>query len=117
MTRGDRMLLAGLVLVAVLSLPVAAAMARPDAVVLRGPAGATHVDPSIDATYRIEGLTGEVVFTVNDGAVRCVSSNCPDQVCVHAGTVRPGAPVICAPNGVIAECDSSGEVGLDAVSR
>lgn len=118
MTRADRLLLAALVLAAVLSVPLVAVAARAgEEVVLRGPAGVTRVDVTRDATYRVKGLTGEVTFVAHDGEVRCVSSGCPDQVCVHTGTVRPGAPVVCAPNGVIAECVGPHDGGLDAISR
>ena len=76
------------------------------------------LDPARDGTYRVQGRIGEVVFEVRDGEVRCVSADCPDHVCVRSGTVRAGAPVVCAPNGVVAEFTGVSEGGaVDAVSR
>lgn len=119
MTRGDRTVLVAVVLFAALSIPLATAMAGShDVVELRGPSGVTRVDPGTDGVYVVEGRVGDVVFEVVGGTVRCASSSCPDQVCVHSGTVRPARPVVCAPNGVVATCvASSGGSGLDAVSR
>lgn len=119
MTRADRILLAVLVAIALLAVPAAALASRGQRQVrISGPTGVTAVDLSHDGSYRIEGRISDVVFEVRDGVLSCVSSGCPDQVCVHAGTARPQAPIICAPNGVIAEFASGdGGGGVDAISR
>lgn len=118
MTRADRILLAVLIAVAALAVPATALGVRGQhAAYLSGPSGVTQVDLAHDATYRIDGRLGEVVFTVREGSLRCVSSGCPDQICVRAGVARPGAPIICAPNGVIAEFTGENGGGVDAISR
>lgn len=44
---------------------------------------------------------GEVVIEVSRDGARFVSSPCPDQVCVEAGTVsRAGASAVCLPEHV-----------------
>lgn len=119
MTRADRVLLAVLVLVCVASVPAALAFAgTAGGVVLRGPEGVTRVDLSHDATYVVPGRLGSVVFEVRDNSLRCISSECPNQICVHAGTLEPTKPIVCAPNGVSAVADRRTDRGeLDAVSR
>ncbi|MHB9004995.1 MAG: NusG domain II-containing protein [Coriobacteriia bacterium] len=119
MTRADRILLAALIVSALLAIPAAALASRGETrVAVSGPSGATVVDTADNGTYRIDGRLGTVVFEVRDGTMRCVSSTCPDKLCVDSGAVRVGSPVICAPNGVIAQL--TGETGggaVDAVSR
>lgn len=119
MTRGDRIIIATVLAAALLMAPQAGALLAPEvgSVVLRGPRGATEVDPSVSGRYVVEGRVGDVVFEISDGALRAVASDCPDQVCVHTGTAAAGRPVICAPNGVSAAVVFSREEELDAISR
>jgi hypothetical protein len=74
-----------------------------------------------EGLYHVQGACGEVVFEAHAGHVRCVRSDCDDKICVRAGDVGPGKPVVCAPNGVTAVLsgeDGTGRgAGLDAVSR
>lgn len=120
MTRADRMLLLGLVVLAVLSAPVAAIATRgSESAIISGPYGTTAVDLTRDATYVVDGRCGRVTFSVDGGRLSCVGAECPDHICVKSGWLRPGAPIVCAPNGVVAAFDSApGQGGaLDAVSR
>ncbi|MDP2234646.1 MAG: NusG domain II-containing protein [Actinomycetota bacterium] len=119
MTRADRLLLSVLVLACVASVPAALAFAgTAGGAVLRGPEGVTRVDLSDDGTYVVPGRSGSVVFEVRDGSLRCVSSECPNQICVNAGTLGATKPIVCAPNGVSAVADRRTDRGeLDAVSR
>lgn len=119
MTRGDWLVVATIAAAALLFAPHAGAYLAPEpgSAVLRGPEGVTVVDLADPGRYVVPGRAGEVVFEVREGTVRAVSSTCPDQVCVHSGAASVGRPIVCAPNGVIAEMTGShGEV-LDAVSR
>lgn len=119
MTRADRILLAALVVSALLAIPAAALASRDDTHVrLSGPSGATVVDTAENGIFEIQGRTGTVVFEVRDGVVRCTSSSCPDKLCVLSGVVRAGSPIICAPNGVIAQpIGNGGGESVDAVTR
>jgi len=118
-TRADRLLLAVLVLVCVACIPAALAFAgNAGGAVLRGPSGVTRVDLSHDGRYVVPGRRGSVVFEVRDGSLRCVSSDCPNQICVGFGTLSASRPIICAPNGVSAVVERPTDGGeLDAVSR
>ncbi len=87
-----------------------------DEAILNGPNGSTSVNLSLDATYVVAGAVGSVEFSVRDGEIVCVDSSCSDGLCQHMGPLKPGRPIVCAPNGVIARFDRPGG-GLDAVSR
>jgi hypothetical protein len=118
MTRADRRLLVILAGVLLLSIPLTAIATATTGghAVLRGPHGDSSIDLSADGRYVVEGRHGPVVFAVNEGVLRCVDSTCPDRLCVRAGALAAGRPIVCAPNGVTAAIADGGE-GLDAVSR
>jgi len=120
-TRGDGIVLACVLAVALLSVPavLAVADAGSAAALISGPAGQTETTLSDNARYTVEGREGTVVFEVRDGHLLCTSSSCADQVCVRQREALPGRPVVCAPNGVVARVSGAAakEASLDAVSR
>ena len=49
------------------------------------------------ATFESDSV--QVTFSPNAGAARFISSDCPDQICVHAGWLYlPGQIAVCVPN-------------------
>ena len=61
----------------------------------------------------------EVRFEVKDGAIRFLSSDCPDKTCVRTGFLRsPGSYAVCLPNRIhIRLVSPSGqESGPDAIT-
>jgi len=49
------------------------------------------------ATFEYGGV--RVAFSFGAGAAGFVSSNCPDQICVHTGWLHlPGQMAVCVPN-------------------
>ncbi len=61
----------------------------------------------------------EVTFEVKDGAIRFLSSDCPDKTCVRTGFLRsPGSYAVCLPNRIhIRLVSPSGqESGPDAIT-
>ncbi len=123
MTRWDLLVVVVVLAMAALAFPMTHLVGGGDAgvVVVTGPEGRTLIPCDTEGVYHIQGKIGEVVFEVHEGHVRCVSSSCPDEVCVHIGEVRPGRPVICAPNSVTAvmekESGPHDQARLDALSR
>jgi len=117
-TRADRILLIALVACVVLSVPLVSwAMPAGEAVTISGPFGVTRVDPGTDSVFRVQGRVGVVTVVVRDGQVFCSESDCPDSVCVHMGSLAPGRPIVCAPNGVTVAYAEGRNGALDAVSR
>ncbi|MDO9557128.1 MAG: NusG domain II-containing protein [Coriobacteriia bacterium] len=120
-TRGDRILVLVIAIVAVLAIPVlAAASSGQDSsqAVVTGPAGRTVLDLGVDRTIVVQGLCGDVVVEVSNGTVRVVESTCPDKVCVRSGALDShGGVVACVPNGVTVVVGAEGERGLDAIVR
>ena len=60
------------------------------------------------------------VCKIEDGKVRMVEANCPDQICVHTAEIsRDGMTIVCLPNRVVLEIKNETEAGeplIDGVS-
>lgn len=119
MTSADRVLLVALVALAVFAVPITQLVAGSSAgsAVVRGPQGRSVIELSENATYRVQGHTGEVVLVVVAGEIGVESSTCPDKLCMRSGALRAGRPIVCAPNGVTVVFGSVHGGELDAVSR
>ncbi len=117
MTRGDKLVLLSVLLLALISMPVAAVLAsdRGSAITITGPEGRSVIESDRDVVLEVIGRGGQLRVSVVDGQARVVSSTCPDKLCVKMGPARPGAAVVCAPNGVTVR--AGGDSGVDAVSR
>ena len=67
---------------------------------------------------RIE-LGGEyhVVLLAEPGAISFLSSDCPDQICVHTGKLtKPGQAAVCLPARISARLEGKSESGADATT-
>jgi len=118
MTRADRILIVGVVLIALVCVPLVSWAAPAEQVTITGPKGVTRIDPATDASYEVAGRIGVVEIEVVGGQVSVRESCCPDGLCMRAGTLAPGKPLVCAPNGVVVAFGSvGGGEALDAVSR
>ena len=57
------------------------------------------VDLTKDRTIPLDGAAGGATAAVQDGEIYMESADCPDQVCVEHGPLKPGGtPIICLPN-------------------
>jgi len=61
-------------------------------------------------------LGGKMIVEIKDKKIRVKKSDCPRQVCVHAGWIsHPGEAVICVPYKTVIEIGAAGKPALDAV--
>lgn len=66
----------------------------------------------------VHGENGEEnIILALPGEIRMQSANCPDQLCVHQGSIQNGTvPIVCLPHRIVIRiADSS--AGPDAVSN
>jgi hypothetical protein len=106
MTRADRMLVAVLAAVALLAFPATRLLAG------------TTTGEDVVVTGPVDGLRGPIEVELKGGAVRVVSSPCPDHLCVRQGLVSgPGAALVCVPGGVSVRLGGGDPRALDAVVR
>lgn len=54
-------------------------------------------------SYSFQGSQGTMIAEVEEGKIRLVHSECPEQICVHQHwiSVDDNEPIICLPNEVI----------------
>jgi hypothetical protein len=66
----------------------------------------------------VQGKEGKVTISIHDGTVAVVRADCPKQICVHAGAIRrSGQQIVCAPNHILIELETSSGKGLDAITQ
>lgn len=103
MTRGDRIVVAVVALLALAAWPLASAAAGGAArvVVVSGPSATYRIPLDVPRRLEVRGLESTVTVVVEDGSVRVTDSGCRDRLCVRRGSVDvAGAAIVCAPNGV-----------------
>lgn len=68
-------------------------------------------DLSINNTYTVEGLLGDVVIEVKDKKVRVVKENSPKNICSKEGYINDSTkPLICLPNKVVIKIVQSSDM-------
>lgn len=58
------------------------------------------------------------VFVIEDGEVKMIRANCPDQICVkHKAISKNKESIICLPNKVVVEIVSDEQADLDTIAN
>ena len=74
------------------------------------------VDLTKDRTISLDGAAGGATAAVQDGEIYMESAECPDQICVEHGPLRPGGtPIVCLPNRLSIQWIER-DAAVDAVS-
>lgn len=126
MTRGDKFLLAGLLLMALLSLALLygrlplfhSGSASVQAVItVRGNIIRKVQLPSAGrSSFVVQGRVGPSTVELDGARIRIQEAPCPGQVCVSQGWIsHPGQSVICIPGEILIRIE--GAAPLDAVTR
>ena len=74
---------------------------------------------AVEAPYTIH-IGGRVTNTVviEKGRICIEGATCPDHICVRQGWISNGiVPIVCLPNNVVIQIESSAVDELDAISR
>lgn len=62
-------------------------------------------------------LENGVVLETENGAIRFLDSDCPEQACVHTGALsRAGAVAACVPNGTVVVLKSEKSAAVDGIT-
>ncbi len=62
------------------------------------------------------GLNNHLI--IKNGEADVTDADCPDKICVHQKKIKyNGETIVCLPNKVVIEIESSREGGIDAVSK
>ena len=74
------------------------------------------LDPGTDQVLTVSGPAGENTIAVSNGEIRVTHADCPDQICVEHGPLRPGGtPIVCLPNRLSIQWIER-DAAVDAVS-
>jgi hypothetical protein len=114
----DGALVAALVAGSLFFFPLLTSNTAGDVAIIRDNTTIATYPLSSDRLILIRGRTGPMELEIKNKAVRVVSSTCPRQICLFAGHIsRAGQQIICSPNHVLIEINSSRKDGPDAVTR
>ncbi len=119
LTRGDKMLIAALLLVSVLSIVLLGRLLGQGSVAVVEVDGQRIccLDLSVDGRRAVTGRLGDTVIQIRDGRVRVIDSPCPHKLCVRMGWVeRAGGLIVCVPNRVVVRVEGDGEGEVDATT-
>ena len=62
-----------------------------------------------DQTFTVEYEGRSNIIQIEDGAIRVLEADCPDQTCVHMGWLDSAAPIVCLPNRLVIEFDNASD--------
>lgn len=72
-------------------------------------------DLTEDSIFQIDQVP-EVTFQIQDGKIRFLSSDCPDQVCVRTGFISlAGQTAVCLPHRLVIRIISDSPSDLDVI--
>ncbi|MCD8010985.1 MAG: NusG domain II-containing protein [Lachnospiraceae bacterium] len=71
-----------------------------------------------DRTETIEGVNGGTnVLVIENSTATMTDADCPDQLCVHQGSIRyDGETIVCLPHRVVVEIEGGEEAEVDGVA-
>ena len=73
---------------------------------------------SLSEDQEIEINGGTNILQIKNGKADMIEADCPDQLCVNQRAVsRQGESIICLPNKVVVEVESSESSQMDAVTN
>ncbi len=114
----DVLIIAGCIAGAFAFWPVFRAHQPALAVVYRDNAKIAEYPLDVRKTVTLAGANGNLTLSIHDNGVCVVSADCPQQTCVHTGTIRhSGQQIVCAPNHILIQLETSSGKAVDAVTR
>jgi hypothetical protein len=71
-----------------------------------------------DKVFTVRGKDGPMTLAVKNNGVRVIESRCPRGICIRTGAIRmQGQQIVCAPNHILVELETSSESKVDGVSQ
>lgn len=120
MKKGDGFLIGGVALLAAVSLIFLYGNRQEGArVVIEVDGQETASYPlAEDRTVLVEGWNGGTnLLEIRDGTVTVAEASCPDQLCVHQGSIRyTGQTIVCLPHRVVVTVENGEEAPVDGVA-
>lgn len=80
--------------------------------------GSTYGEYSLnkDQTIEIENGDKSNVLIIENGAVYMKDASCPDEVCIHQGSIsKTGQSIICLPNKIVVTITGDADSDYDAI--
>jgi hypothetical protein len=103
---------------AIATVPLLSAHKPATVVVFRDNTTVARYPLSLPTVFTVPGQNGPVKIAIQDNSVRITESNCPRGICMHVGAIHnKGQQIVCAPNHILVQLESSSETGVDGVTE
>jgi hypothetical protein len=91
--------------------PATVVVYRDDVCIARYPLASDKIVP-------VRGKGGAMTLSIHANTVRVIESSCPRGICVQTGAIlRRGQQIVCAPNHILIEVETSSGAAVDAITQ
>ncbi len=119
LTTGDKILASSLILISILSFAILKAVNRPGQIAVIKVENQQKFSKNLnrDEKFGAGGYIGETTIEIVNKAIRVVSSDCPQRLCVRQGSItRTGEIIVCVPNKLTISIEGRRKNKFDAVT-
>jgi len=119
LTRGDKILASSLILISVLSFTVLKAVKEPGQIAVIKVENLQKFSKNLNraAKFSVSGHISGTSIEIVGGAIRVISSGCPQKLCVRQGSIRQtGEIIVCVPNKLTISIGGARKNKFDAVT-
>lgn len=119
LTRGDKILASSLILISVLSFTVLKAVKEPGQIAVIKVENLQKFSKNLNRAekFSVSGHISETSIEIVGGAIRVISSGCPQKLCVRQGSIsQTGEIIVCVPNKLTISIGGARKNKFDAVT-
>jgi hypothetical protein len=87
-------------------------------VVFRDNIAVSRYPLSSPKVFSVRGKDGDLTLSIKNNCVRVIAAQCPKRICMQTGAIgRNGQQIVCVPNHILIELETSSENGIDGVTQ
>ena len=119
LTKGDKILASSLILLSMLSFTILKAVSQPGQIAVIKVENLQNFSKNLnrDEKFSTSGHIGETSIEIVDKAIRVVSSDCPQKLCVRQGSIKhTGEIIVCVPNKLTISIEGRRKNKFDAIT-
>ena len=119
LTKGDKILASFLILLSMFSFTILKAFNQPGQIAVIKVENLQNFNKNLnrDEKFSTSGHIGETSIEIVDKAIRVVSSDCPQKLCVRQGSIKhTGEIIVCVPNKLTISIEGRRKNKFDAIT-
>jgi len=119
LTKGVKILASSLILISMLSFTILKAVNQPGQIAVIKVENLQKFSKNLNRSekFNTSGHMGEATIEIVNKAIRVVSSNCPQKLCVRQGNItHTGEIIVCVPNKLTISIEGKRKNKFDAIT-